>query len=118
MQRCGQNRIGSSHKELQISMEDLSKLFANMPGLAQMQERLQKMQESAKSVTFRAKSGGGLIDVTINGNGEVIDLNIDNSLLEDKESLQILLIGALNDAYKSMQENQKSLALNLLQPNV
>jgi len=38
-----------------------------------------------------------MIELSINGNSEVIDLQIDDSLLEDKDSLQILLISAMND---------------------
>jgi len=55
-----------------------------------------------------------MIELTLNGNGEVIDLNIDDELLEDKESLQILLIGAINDANKMVQQNQQQSALGML----
>jgi DNA-binding protein YbaB len=44
---------------------------------------------------------------------EVIDLKIDDSLLEDKESLQILLMSAINDAIKMALEDKKREALNM-----
>ncbi|OZA42832.1 MAG: nucleoid-associated protein, YbaB/EbfC family [Sulfurovum sp. 17-42-90] len=55
--------------------------------MEQMQEKAKQMQEQAKNVQFTAKAGGGLVSVTVNGAGEVIDVNIDDSLLEDKSAL-------------------------------
>jgi len=90
---------------------DLSKMGKMME---QMQEKAKELQEQAKNVEFTAKAGGGLIEVTANGAGEVIDLNIDDSLLEDKESLQILLISAMNDVNKMIEDNKKSQAMGMM----
>lgn len=78
------------------------------------QKQAKKMEEEANDKEFTAKSGGGLIKVTLNGHGEVIDLNIDDSLLEDKESLQILLISAINDGLKMVEDNKKFAASQML----
>jgi DNA-binding YbaB/EbfC family protein len=78
------------------------------------QEQAKKMQEDAESKIFTAKSGGGMVKVTMNGKGEVIDIDIDDSLLEDKESLQILLISAINDAINMVEENKKHAAAQML----
>ncbi len=90
---------------------DMSKMSEVM---GQMQERAKEMQEQAKNIEFTAKAGGGLVEVTANGIGEVIDLNIDNSLLTDKESLQILLISAMNDVNKMIEDNKKSQAMGMM----
>ena len=82
--------------------------------LTQVQEKAKEMQEQAKNIEFTAKAGGGLIEVTANGAGEVIDLNIDDSLLDDKESLQILLISAMNDVAKMIEDNKKSQAMGMM----
>jgi len=82
--------------------------------MEQMQEKAKEMQEQAKNVQFTAKAGGGLIEITANGAGEVIDLTIDDSLLEDKESLQILLISAMNDVNKMIEDNKKSQAMGMM----
>ncbi len=93
-------------------------MFSNMGDMSKMLEGMQenaaKLQADLESKTFSVKSGGGMVDVSMNGKGEVIDLNIDDSLLSDKDSLQILLIGALNDASKMVQQNQKSSAMGML----
>ena len=82
--------------------------------LGNLQEKLSDAQEKSKNLTFNAKSGGGLINVTANGDGEIIDITIDDSLLEDKESLQILLISAINDVFKSVEYKKKNMAMGML----
>lgn len=82
--------------------------------LGNLQEKLKEAQEESKNLTFSAKSGGGLVHITANGEEEVIDIGIDDSLLEDKESLQILLMSAFNDISKSVEQNRKNMAMGML----
>ena len=82
--------------------------------MEQMQEKAKEIQEQAKNVQLTAKAGGGLIEVTANGAGEVIDIIIDDSLLDDKESLQILLISVMNDVNKMVEDNKKSQAMGMM----
>jgi len=83
-----------------------------------MMKQVQDMAENAKeenaSRVFTSKAGGGMVEISINGNSEVIDLKIDDSLLEDKDSLQILLISAMNDVIKQSDENKKMMAMNMM----
>lgn len=90
---------------------DLSKMTMM---LEEAQKQAQKMQEEADKKEFTAKSGGGLVSVSMNGNGEVIDITVDDSLLSDKESLQILLISATNDVLKMVEENKKLATTQML----
>ena len=89
-------------------MGDMSKMLEGM------QENAAKLQTELASKTFSVKTGGGMVELSVNGAGEVIDLNIDDELLADKESLQILLIGAMNDVNKMVQQNQQSSAMSML----
>ena len=82
--------------------------------MSQMQEKAKELQEQAKNIELSAKAGGGMVEVRANGAGEIIDINIDDSLLEDKESLQILLISAMNDVNKMVEDNRKSQAMGML----
>ena len=90
---------------------DMNKMSEMM---GQMQEKAKEIQEQAKNVEFTAKAGGGLIEITANGAGEVIDLNIDDSMLDDKDLLQILLMSAMNDVTKMIEENKKSQAMGMM----
>lgn len=82
--------------------------------LGDLQEKLQNAQNANKGIILNAKSGGGLVSVSANGEGEIIDISIDDSLLEDKESLQILLMSAMNDVLKSVEANRKNMAIQML----
>lgn len=90
---------------------DLSKMGAM---IEEAQKQTKKMQDEASNKQFSAKSGGGLISVSMDGNGEVIDVTIDDSLLSDKESLQILLISAINDVSKMVEDNKKLATTQML----
>ena len=93
-------------------------MFGNLGDMGKMLEGMQenaaKLQAELESKIFTVKSGGGMVEVTVNGKGEVIDLSIDDELLDDKDSLQILLIGAMNDANKMVQQNQQNSAMGML----
>ena len=91
-----------------LNLGDMSKMLEGA------QEQMKKLQEENATKEFSVKTGGGMVEIRINGNGEVIDLNIDDSLLEDKESMQILLIAAMNDAYKMVEDNKKNSAMGML----
>ena len=90
---------------------DLSKLGQ---AFGDIQAKAKEMQDASASKIFTAKSGGGMVSVSANGNSQVIDITIDDALFEDKDSLQILLIAAINDCLKSVEENKKSDAMNML----
>ncbi|MDK9693735.1 MAG: YbaB/EbfC family nucleoid-associated protein [Sulfurimonas sp.] len=90
------------------NLGDMSKMFESM------QESAKKLQTELESKIFTVKSGGGMVEITMNGKGEAVDINIDNSLLEDKDSLQILLIGAINDANKMVEANRQNSAMGML----
>jgi len=81
--------------------------------MEQMQEKAAQMQEQSKSVQFTAKGGGGLITVTANGLGEIIDITMDDVLLADKGSLQIQLISTTNEVLRMVEENKKSQAMGM-----
>lgn len=90
------------------NLGDMSKM------LESMQENAKKLQSELESKIFNVKSGCGMVDITINGSGEVTDIAIDTSLLNDKKSLEILLIGAINDANKMVEQNRQNSALGIL----
>lgn len=89
-------------------MGDMSKLLEGL------QESAKKIEEDLASKEFTVKTGGGMVKITANGIGEVLDVDIDDSLLEDKVSLQILLIAAMNDANKMVEDNRKNSAMGAL----
>ena len=90
---------------------DMNKMSEMM---SQMQDKAKELQDQAKNVTLTSKAGGGLVEVTANGAGEVIDITIDDTLLSDRSYLQILLISAMNDVVKMVEDNKKSQAMGMM----
>jgi DNA-binding YbaB/EbfC family protein len=87
-------------------------MFGNLD-INEMMQKLQEQLKEADNKIYTAKSGGGLVEASVNGKFEVVDLKIDDSLLEDKESLQILIMSAVNDAIKMAVEDKKAQAMNM-----
>lgn len=89
--------------------------LSNLSGMMEeMQKKAQELQESSASKIYEASSGGGMVKVTANGKGEISDIQLDDALLEDKESLQILLMTAVNDALSKVEEGKKEMAMGML----
>ena len=81
--------------------------------LNHLKDDIKGLEEKQASEIFIAKSGGGLVSVSVNGKGEVVDLVIDKTLLDDIDSLQILIMSAINEAYRNMETSRKSTAMGL-----
>ncbi|WP_033754002.1 YbaB/EbfC family nucleoid-associated protein [Helicobacter pylori] len=89
--------------------------FGQLSGLLDgVKKEFSQLEEQNKETIYTSKSGGGMVSVSFNGVGELVDLQIDDSLLEDKEAMQIYLMSALNDGYKNVDENRKNLAFKML----
>ncbi len=93
-------------------------MFGNLGDMGKMLEALQSqakaMEEELSERRYTLKSGGGMVKLTLDGKGEAIDLEIDDSLLEDKASLQIILMSIITDGYKMIEDNKKQHALGML----
>ena len=69
----------------------------------QMQEKLQKQMAELR---VEASAGGGMVTVTMNGTKQVLGLKIDPEAVskDDVEMLQDLILAALNDASRKVDE--------------
>jgi DNA-binding YbaB/EbfC family protein len=69
----------------------------------QMQERLQKQMAELK---VEATAGGGMVSVAMNGSKQLLSLKIDPEAVskEDVEMLQDLILAAINDAQRKVDE--------------
>ena len=90
---------------------DMGKMHEMM---SEMQDKAKEIQEQANNVQMTAQAGGGLVEVTVNGAGEVLDLNIADEILDDKNLLQLLLMSAMNDANKMVEDNKKSQTMGMM----
>ena len=72
----------------------------------QMQERMQKQMAEMR---VEATAGGGMVSVTMNGSKQVLALKIDPEAVskEDVEMLQDLILAALNDAHRKVDDEMQ-----------
>lgn len=78
----------------------MKNLAGMMKQAQEMQSKMQQMQEEMEAIEVQGSSGGGMVNVTVTGKGELRRLAIDPSLMvpEDKEVLEDLIVAAVNDA--------------------
>jgi DNA-binding YbaB/EbfC family protein len=66
----------------------------------QMQQRMAEMQQALEGVEVTGASGGGMVQVTLNGKGAMRRVRIDPKLVDpaDVGMLEDLIVAAANDA--------------------
>ena len=76
---------------------------AMMQQAKQMQERLQQQMAGLR---VEATAGGGMVTVVVNGTKQLQSLRIDPEVVskEDVEMLQDLIVAAVNDAHRKVDE--------------
>jgi DNA-binding YbaB/EbfC family protein len=86
---------------MQPGQPDMSALLAQAQ---QMQQQLMEAQEKLAQTEVHGQAGGGLVQVTVKGSGEVVNVAIDPKVIDpsDPETLQDLIVGALADATKQV----------------
>ena len=70
----------------------------------QVQQQLMEAQEALANAEVHGQAGGGLVQVTMKGSGEVVAVSIDPKVVDpdDVETLQDLIVGAITDASKQV----------------
>jgi DNA-binding YbaB/EbfC family protein len=76
---------------------------AMMQQAKQMQE---KMQQQMAELRIDATAGGGMVAVTMSGTKQLLSIKIDPEVVskEDVEMLQDLIVAAINDAARKVDE--------------
>lgn len=75
-----------------------------------MQDNMQKMQQELEAKEFEVSVGGGAVTVKVNGKKELLDINMKPEVVDpdDIEMLQDLVISAVNEALRKVDEAQSS----------
>ena len=74
----------------------------------EMQKRMETVQNELGEIVIYADSGGGMVNVKINGNLELHELNIQDEVRqEDIEMIEDLVISAVNKGITMAQAKSK-----------
>ena len=94
-----------------MSSMDLNKL---MQQAQQMQDQMEKAQEEMAKETVEGTAGGGAVTVKATGTGKITEIKIKKEAIDpdDPETLEDLVLAAVNAALQAAEELAKS-KLNL-----
>lgn len=91
------------------AVQGLQQLQAALVQAHQMQHKLMEAQQQIAQKEVTGSAGGGLVQVTLNGSGEVLGIRIDPQVVDPSqvEVLQDLILVALRNAADMMREQVK-----------
>jgi len=79
--------------------------------LQKMQRDMVKAQQELEASTFYCSAGGGVVKVELLGSKRMKDIQIDSTIIEDKEDIEMmkdLIIVAVNDCMKKIDDETQS----------
>ena len=81
------------------------KLPGNMQAMMKQAEAMQrKMQEEIALIRVEATAGGGMVSVKMDGKKNVLGVKIDPEVAGDVEMLQDMVLAAVNEAAKKVDD--------------
>jgi len=85
-------------------------LNAIMTQAREMHEKMNKVQSELASKTVTGSAGGGMVTVQATGKGDILSIAIEDVAIDpaEKEMLQDLVCGAVNDALRKARDLAKS----------
>lgn len=88
--------------------------------MKQAQAMQEKMAKEMEELHVEASSGGGVVTVAMRGNHEVDSVKIDPEAIKDGdvEMLQDMIVAALNEANRKVEEAMKSKLGGMLPPGL
>ncbi len=90
----------------------------------QMHTKISQLQEEMAAKAVEGSSGGGMVNIVMNGKQEILSVRIDPEVVnrEDVEMLQDLITAAVNEAirksHEMMQEEMKKVTGGLSIPGL
>jgi len=81
-------------------------LNAMLKQAQQLQKKMEQLQDELLEKRVEGSAGGGMVTVTVNGKGEMVDVKIDPEVVDpgDVEILEDLIVAAVNQAREKAQQ--------------
>lgn len=75
----------------------------------QLQSKIADIKEEVGEREFEASTGGGAVTATVNGNRELLELEIDSEAVDpdDVEMLEEMIVGAINQALEDANDTME-----------
>jgi DNA-binding YbaB/EbfC family protein len=99
--------VSTNHPSNPFEAKEVIMMKGGIAGLMrqaqQMQANMQKAQEQLASIEVEGQAGAGMVKVTMTCKYDVRRVNIDASVMDDKEMLEDLVAAAVNDAVRHVE---------------
>ena len=83
--------------------------MGNMQAMMQQAQKMQqKMQQEVALIRVEASAGGGMVSIKMDGHKNVLGVKIDQEVAGDVEMLQDMVLAAINDAAKQVDDQTKA----------
>jgi|ERR1041385_2677471 DNA-binding YbaB/EbfC family protein len=119
--------FGGSYDAQADAKPNFARCAMKFPGgfnIQQMMKQAQvmqdKMQKEMEELRTEASSGGGVVTVEMKGNHEIVSLKIDPEAVKegDVEMLQDMILAAINEANRKVDEAMKGKLGGMLPPGL
>ncbi|CCG98666.1 hypothetical protein FAES_0655 [Fibrella aestuarina BUZ 2] len=89
---------------------NLGDMMGMMGKMKEIQAKMKAAQDSLNTISATGESGAGLVRATVNGQKQLIQLDIDPDLVkpDDREMLQDLIVAAINKAMDNVEPKIKA----------
>ena len=93
-------------------MNNLEELLKKL-NVAEIEKKREAMKKKLSQTFTEASSGGGVVRTKMDGNGKLVSLEIDDTLLDtnNKTSLQDLIIASININKEKVTEATQNIAM-------
>ena len=88
-----------------IQLDQMDMRFL-MKQAQQMQRKMEEMKKELAKKEIKVSSGGGMIEITINGQQQINEIKIEPDVIDinEKEMLEDLILAAVNEALRQSKE--------------
>lgn len=86
--------------------------------MKQAQQMQKKMAEVTESLEVEGSAGGGMVTITMSGSKQIVDITIEPDVVDpdDIEMLQDLIVAAVNDAVRKVDEEMQNQMGGMMPP--
>jgi len=98
-----------------VRKAEIMKMPGNVQAMLQQAQKMQQqLQERVAGIRVEASTGGGMVTVRMDGHKRLLEVKIDPQVSGDLEMLQDLVLGAVNEAGKKVDQETQSMMGGML----
>lgn len=108
--RAGKKRPSGGRIDGGRSGGGAANMQKQMAQVQAMQRQMEEIQAELEAKEYETTAGGGAVSVKVNGKREILELNLSQEIVDpdDIEMLQDLVVAAVNEAMRQVEEDSEN----------